>query len=228
MGGPPSAFGPVSARSAVAFKVRPAVRPWNFLRATRCGVTERRLLPQAHLIHIEPLSVCDLRLGFYDADEGDGGDREERHVRPAVRAERAMRRLVPIAAASIALGAAGFALAGGVAVTLGPSGPQPKVVTVSWGDTLSFANGDSVTHAITSPRDDLRSAGDPARRLVLERGHGAHRHLPVQADRAARASRASWSSARAARSASRRSRSRSCTAARSRSQASRASPRRRC
>ena len=72
-----------------------------------------------------------------------------------------MKRLVPIAAAAIALGAGGFALAGGVAVTLGPSGPQPKVVTVSWGDTLSFANGDSVTHAITSPRDDLRSPAIP-------------------------------------------------------------------
>lgn len=72
-----------------------------------------------------------------------------------------MKRLVPIAAASIALGAAGFALAGGVAVTLGPSGPQPKVATVSWGDTVSFANGDSVAHAITSPRDDLRSAEIP-------------------------------------------------------------------
>lgn len=68
-----------------------------------------------------------------------------------------MKRLVPIAAASIALGAAGFALAGGVAVTLGPSGPQPKVATVSWGDTLSFTNGDSVAHAITSAREDLRS-----------------------------------------------------------------------
>jgi plastocyanin len=102
-----------------------------------------------------------LRPGFYDADEGDGGIREEERVRPVVRAERAMKRLVPIAAASIALGAAGFALAGGVAVTLGPSGPQPRVVTVSWGDTLSFANGDSVAHAITSPREDLRSPAIP-------------------------------------------------------------------
>ena len=72
-----------------------------------------------------------------------------------------MKRLVPIAAACIALGAGGFALAGGVAVTLGPSGPQPKVVTVAWGDTLSFANGDSVAHAITSPREDLRSPAIP-------------------------------------------------------------------
>jgi plastocyanin len=78
-----------------------------------------------------------------------------------VRWERAVKRLVPIAAATIALGAAGFALAGGVAVTLGPSGPQPKVATVAWGDTLSFVNGDSVAHAITSPREDLRSPAIP-------------------------------------------------------------------
>jgi plastocyanin len=72
-----------------------------------------------------------------------------------------MKRLVPVGAAVIALGAAGFALAGGVAVTLGPSGPQPKVATVAWGDTLSFVNGDSVAHAITSGREDLRSPAIP-------------------------------------------------------------------
>jgi plastocyanin len=55
----------------------------------------------------------------------------------------------------VALAAAGFALAGTVSVTLGPKGPQPATVTVEWGDTLAFVNGDSVTHGLTSPRPEF-------------------------------------------------------------------------
>jgi plastocyanin len=55
----------------------------------------------------------------------------------------------------VVLAAAGFALAGTISVTLGPKGPQPAVVTVEWGDTLAFVNGDSVTHGLTSPRPDF-------------------------------------------------------------------------
>ena len=61
------------------------------------------------------------------------------------------------AAAAVALAAGGYALAAGVTVTLGASGPQPGVVTADWGDTLAFVNGDSVTHGITSPRTDLQA-----------------------------------------------------------------------
>jgi len=53
---------------------------------------------------------------------------------------------------------AGFALAASVSITLGPKGPDPAVATVEWGDTLSFVNGDSVTHAITSAHNDVGPA----------------------------------------------------------------------
>ena len=66
-----------------------------------------------------------------------------------------LKRVV-LGAGAVAVAAGGFALAGTVSVTLGPAGPQPPVATVEWGDTLAFVNGDSVTHGITSSRDDLR------------------------------------------------------------------------
>ena len=65
---------------------------------------------------------------------------------------------VAIGAAALVVATAGFALAATVTVTLGPKGPQPAVVTVEWGDTLSFVNGDSVTHGITSSRDSVGPA----------------------------------------------------------------------
>jgi plastocyanin len=68
-----------------------------------------------------------------------------------------VKRAVLIAAVVAALATAGFALGSGVSVTLGPSGPQPKVVSVHWGDTVSIVNGDGVTHGITSPRPDLQA-----------------------------------------------------------------------
>jgi hypothetical protein len=61
------------------------------------------------------------------------------------------------AAAAAALGVAGYALAGSVTVSLGPAGPQPTAVTADWGDTLAVVNTDTVTYAITSPREDLRA-----------------------------------------------------------------------
>ena len=73
----------------------------------------------------------------------------------------AVRRLVLIGAGVVALAVAGFALGGGVAVSLGPAGPQPKVVSVAWGDTVAFVNGDSVAHGITSPRADLQTTAIP-------------------------------------------------------------------
>jgi len=65
---------------------------------------------------------------------------------------------VAIGAAAALVATAGFALAATVTVTLGPKGPQPVVVTVEWGDTLAFVNGDSVTHAITSAHNDVGPA----------------------------------------------------------------------
>jgi plastocyanin len=37
-----------------------------------------------------------------------------------------------------------------VTVTLTATGPQPQVVTVQWGDTVNFVNGDTVAHDIQS------------------------------------------------------------------------------
>lgn len=60
------------------------------------------------------------------------------------------------------LGAGGFALAATITVTLGPTGPQPATVTVGWGDTVSFVNGDSASHVVRIPRLEASSpALDP-------------------------------------------------------------------
>ena len=56
---------------------------------------------------------------------------------------------------------AGVALAATVTVTLGPSGPQPATVTVQWGDTVTFANGDSAAHSVEIPRLTVASPSIP-------------------------------------------------------------------
>jgi plastocyanin len=66
-----------------------------------------------------------------------------------------------LVAAICALAVAGYAVAGGAEIGLGPSGPQPSTVTVGWGDTVSFVNRDSVSHGLTS-----RSGGIPAATLA--------------------------------------------------------------
>ena len=71
---------------------------------------------------------------------------------------RGLLKRVAVAAGALAVAGTGFALAAAVTVTLGPKGPQPAVATVEWGDTLAFVNGDSVTHAITSPHNDIGPA----------------------------------------------------------------------
>ncbi len=71
---------------------------------------------------------------------------------------RGLLKPFAIGAAAVVVATAGFALAASVTVTLGPSGPQPAKATVEWGDTLAFVNGDSVTHGITSPHDDIGPA----------------------------------------------------------------------
>ncbi|HJQ73418.1 MAG TPA: hypothetical protein VJ814_00930, partial [Gaiellaceae bacterium] len=68
------------------------------------------------------------------------------------------RRWLPVLVAVAGLATAGYAAAGSLLVRLGPSGPQPAVVTVDWGDTLHLVNGDSVPHGVTSPRPALRAA----------------------------------------------------------------------
>jgi plastocyanin len=70
-----------------------------------------------------------------------------------------LKRRWPLFVAAVAgLVAAGFAAAASLVVALGPSGPQPSVVTVAWGDTLQLVNHDSVAHGLTSARPQLRAA----------------------------------------------------------------------
>src|SRR5437899_10218369 len=67
---------------------------------------------------------------------------------------RRLRMLLALVAGGVVF-AAGFAFAGSSVVTLTATGPQPSVVTVAWGDTVSFVNGDSVTHGVSSPDPDI-------------------------------------------------------------------------
>jgi plastocyanin len=46
------------------------------------------------------------------------------------------------------VGVGGYALAATFAVTLTPTGPQPSIFTAALGDTVTFTNGDSQSHAI--------------------------------------------------------------------------------
>jgi plastocyanin len=72
-----------------------------------------------------------------------------------------MRKIMCIVALA-GLGVGGFALAATTTVTLGPTGPQPATVTVGWGDTVAFVNGDSASHVVTIPRLEAASpALDP-------------------------------------------------------------------
>lgn len=55
------------------------------------------------------------------------------------------------------LGLAGYALAAGFTVTLTSGGPQPGVFTAALGDTVTFVNGDSVTHTVIDRQIGLQS-----------------------------------------------------------------------
>jgi plastocyanin len=64
-------------------------------------------------------------------------------------------------AGSLALGAIVVAVGGAVAATSGVAltsqGPTPATVTVEWGDTVEFTNGDSVGRGVTIPRVGVTS-----------------------------------------------------------------------
>jgi hypothetical protein len=51
----------------------------------------------------------------------------------------------------------GYAVASGFVVALGPAGPSPQVLTVQWGDTVTWTNGDTETHQLASPRATFTS-----------------------------------------------------------------------
>lgn len=63
-----------------------------------------------------------------------------------------MRKRILLAVSLVALGGVGYAFAAGTTVSLTANGPQPEVVTVNWGDTVTFSNTDGKTHGITIPR----------------------------------------------------------------------------
>lgn len=71
------------------------------------------------------------------------------------------KRIVASVFALVAVGGAGYALAAGSSVTLSATGPEPQTVEVNWGDTVTYANSDSVEHAVSIPREELTSPAIP-------------------------------------------------------------------
>jgi plastocyanin len=67
-----------------------------------------------------------------------------------------LRRTV-LALALVSLGGAGYAIAAVGSVTLTAAGPQPATVTVNWGDTVLFSNGDGEPHGVSIPRATVGS-----------------------------------------------------------------------
>ncbi len=63
--------------------------------------------------------------------------------------------------ALLVFGVTGYALGATANVTLSATGPQPELITVGWGDTVTFANGDSVEHAVSIRREDVTSPAIP-------------------------------------------------------------------
>jgi hypothetical protein len=73
-----------------------------------------------------------------------------------------MKRRVVAATIALALfGVAGFAFGAGAGIVLSGTGPQPATVTVNWGDTVTFSNGDGVEHGVSIPRAEVSSPPIP-------------------------------------------------------------------
>lgn len=66
-------------------------------------------------------------------------------------------RFALLCVAGLALGAAGFALAGTTTLSLTYVGPVPDTVTVPWGDTLQIKNEDTIAHSLVSSHPELRT-----------------------------------------------------------------------
>jgi len=74
---------------------------------------------------------------------------------------RVARRLFGALAFGV-LFVSGYALAATTSISLTAQGPQPATVTVDWGDTVVFSNGDTVPRAVTSARAEMASGSlDP-------------------------------------------------------------------
>ena len=72
-----------------------------------------------------------------------------------------LRRLAACAVAAPVLAFGGFALAASSTITLGSGGPTPPSVTIGWGDTVSFVNGDTEPHVVTISRLEATSPSIP-------------------------------------------------------------------
>jgi hypothetical protein len=66
-------------------------------------------------------------------------------------------RFALLCVAGLALGAAGFALAGTTTLSLTYVGPVPDTISVPWGDTLQIKNEDTVAHSLVSSHAELRT-----------------------------------------------------------------------
>jgi hypothetical protein len=62
-----------------------------------------------------------------------------------------------LCAALLALGVAGYALAGRTTLSLTTDGPFPETVTVPWGETVVITNEDSVPHSLASSHEELQT-----------------------------------------------------------------------
>lgn len=68
-----------------------------------------------------------------------------------------LAKLFALCAGGLALGLAGFALAGTTTLAMTSSGPEPETVTVHWGDQLEIENDDNVPHSLVSSHQELQS-----------------------------------------------------------------------
>jgi hypothetical protein len=66
-------------------------------------------------------------------------------------------KLLLLAGAALALGVAGFALAGKSRLLLTSNGPVPATVSLAWGDTLEVKNADDVAHTLLSSHPELQA-----------------------------------------------------------------------
>lgn len=66
-------------------------------------------------------------------------------------------RMLSVLLGAVALGVGSVALAATSGVSLTGQGPSPDTVTIEWGDTVEFTNGDSVARGVTIPRVGVTS-----------------------------------------------------------------------
>jgi hypothetical protein len=96
------------------------------------------------------LGVGERRVRLYD-DREDCGKEGDQALR------KRLVKLVLLGVSGLALGAAGFALAGTTTLSLTYAGPEPDTLSVSWGDTVRITNSDTVAHSIVSSHRELQT-----------------------------------------------------------------------